>query len=100
MSSSTSLFIPEREVHCSGLGSMIFGDTGVVPQLAPVFFLLFEGCEARSDDLAILSLIELVRLKAVDSVCAGSRQPWYGYFSIVSTAVFPRHRPVLVLDER
>ena len=44
--------------------------------------------------------IEFVRIQAVDSVCAGSRQPWYGYFSIVSTAVFPRHRPVLVLDER
>ena len=40
--------------------------------------------------------IEFVRIQAVDSVCAGSRQPWYGHFSIVFTAVFSRHRPVLV----
>ena len=44
--------------------------------------------------------IEFVRIQAVDSICAGSRQPWYGYFSIVSTAVFPRHRRILVQNER
>ena len=46
------------------------------------------------------NFIEFVRIQAVDSVCAGSRQPWYGHFSIVFTAVFSRHRPVLVQDER
>ena len=46
------------------------------------------------------NFIEFVRIQAVDSVCAGSRQPWHGYFSTASTASFPRHRPVLVQDER
>ena len=69
-------------------------DTGALPVFSwdvKLVFMIIMG---------ISLFIEFVRLQVADPAYTGSRQPWHGYFSIVSTAVFPRHRRILVQNER
>ena len=65
-------------------------DTGALPVFSRDVKLVFMII------MGISLFIEFVRLQVADPAYAGSRQPWHGYFSIVSTAGSPYHHSVPV----
>lgn len=65
-------------------------DTGALPVFSRDVKLIFMII------MGISLFIEFVRLQVADPAYAGGRQPWHGYFAIVSTAGSPYHHPVPV----
>ena len=65
-------------------------DTGALPVFSwdvKLVFMIIMGISLFN---------EFVRLQVADPAYIGSRQPWLGFFSIVSPAGSPYHHPVPV----